>query len=151
SLNLLHALLPGEDASLLHSLTPDAVGPLAHALGVFAAVAMLVAARGLARRRRRAWQVATAVAVLSTTVHVLHGLNHGTLASTVVLALLVARRSDFDGPGDDATRSLVVRRALVSLAAIGLYAAVALWINRYAADQPFTPRFVVAETLDGVL
>src|SRR5690349_441799 len=50
-LNLLHALLPGEDASLLHSFTPDAVGPLAHALGVFAAVAMLVAARGLARRR----------------------------------------------------------------------------------------------------
>jgi lysyl-tRNA synthetase, class II len=149
-LNLLHAVLPGDDASLLHSFTPDAVGPLSEALGVFAAIAMLVAARGLTRRRRRAWQVATAVAVLSTTVHVLHGLNHGTLASTVVLALLVARRSEFDGPGDATTRNLFARRAIVSLAAISAYALAALWINRFAADQSFTPHFVVAETLDGI-
>ena len=60
-LNILHAVLPGDDAGLLHSLTPDAVGPLAHAAGVLVAVALLVAARGLARRRRRAWQVATAL------------------------------------------------------------------------------------------
>src|SRR5262249_30208536 len=80
-LNLLHAILPGGDQGILHSMTPDAAGPLAHAAGVLAAIALLVAARGLARQRRRAWQVAVAVASLSTVLHVLYGLNHGTLAS----------------------------------------------------------------------
>jgi lysyl-tRNA synthetase class 2 len=150
-LNLVHGVLPGRNAGLLHSLTPDAVGPLAKAFGVFAAVAMLVASRGLARRRHRAWQVATAVAGLSAGIHVLHGFNHGTLASAVVLVLLVARRHDFDGPGDADSRGLVARRALTVVAVIGAYALVALWVNRTAADQPLTLRFALRETFDDLL
>jgi lysyl-tRNA synthetase, class II len=150
-LNLIHGVLPGRDIGILHTLTPDAVGPLAKASGAFAAVAMLIASRGLARRRHRAWQVATAVTGLSTTIHVLHGFNHGTLASAVVLVLLIARRHDFDGPGDSESRALVARRVLSVLTAIGLYALLALWLNRTAADQPLTLRFVVRETLDGLL
>jgi lysyl-tRNA synthetase class 2 len=149
-LNLIHGVLPGRNAGLLHSITPDAVGPLAKAAGVFAAVAMLVASRGLARRRRRAWQVATAVTGLSTAIHVLHGFNHGTLASAVVLILLIARRHDFDGPGDTASRALVARRAVGVVTVIGLYALTALWVNRTAADQPYTLRFALRETLDGL-
>ena len=150
-LNLVHGVLPGRNAGLLHSLTPDAVGPLAKAFGVFAAVAMLVASRGLARRRHRAWQVATAVTGLSTFIHVLHGFNHGTLASAVVLVLLVARRHDFDGPGDTGSRGLVARRALTVVTVVGLYSFVALWVNRTAADQPLTLRFVLRETFDDLL
>ena len=150
-LNVVHAMLPGEDVGLLHSLTPDAVGPLARAAGVLTAVALLVAARGLARQRHRAWQVATALATLSTCLHVLHGLNHGTLASAVVLVVLVARRHDFDRPGDTATRHLLVTRLLVAAGAIGLYAIGALWLNRMAADQPFTGTFAARETFDGLV
>jgi lysyl-tRNA synthetase class 2 len=150
-LNLIHGVLPGRDIGILHTFTPDAVGPLAKASGAFAAVAMLIASRGLARRRHRAWQVATAVTGLSTTIHVLHGFNHGTLASAVVLVLLIARRHDFDGPGDSESRALVARRVLSVLTAIGLYALLALWLNGTAADQPLTLRFVVRETLDGLL
>jgi lysyl-tRNA synthetase class 2 len=149
-LNLIHGVLPGRNFGMLHSFTPDAVGPLAKASGVFAAAAMLVASRGLARRRHRAWQVATSVAGLSTTVHLLHGFNHGTLASAVVLVLLIARRHDFDGPGDTESRSLVARRALTVIGAIGLYALIALWLNQRAADQPLTLRFALRETLDGL-
>lgn len=149
-LNLIHGMLPGRNAGLLHGITPDAVGPLAKAFGIFAAVAMLVASRGLARRRHRAWQVATSVAALSATIHVLHGFNHGTLASAVVLVLLIARRHDFDGPGDAGSRWLVVRRASTVVGAIGLYAVVALWLNRTAADQPLTLRFALRETFDGL-
>ena len=149
-LNLIHGVLPGRNAGLLHNITPDAVGPLAKAAGVFAAVAMLVASRGLVRRRHRAWQVATIVTGLSTALHVLHGFNHGTLASAVVLVLLIARRHDFDGPGDTESRGLVARRVLTVITAIGLYAVVALWVNRTAADQPLTLRFALRETLDGL-
>lgn len=150
-LNLVHTLLPGDDTGILHSFTPDAVGPLARAAGALAAVALLVASRGLARRQQRAWQVATAVAGASTVLHVLNGLNHGTLASTIVLVLLVARRQDFDRPGDAATRHLIVARFGLAVIAIAVYATAGLWLNQMAADQPLTPRFELSETVGGLL
>jgi lysyl-tRNA synthetase class 2 len=150
ALDLLHVMLPGADSGLLHSLTPDAVGPLARAAGALAAVALLVAARGLARRRHRAWQVATVLAALSTLLHVLHGFNDGTLASAVVLVLLVARRSDFDGPGDSATRHQILSRVAVVAGAVVGYGTFALWLNQMAADQSFTPGFAAREILRGL-
>jgi lysyl-tRNA synthetase, class II len=151
SLNLLHTILPGDDAGLLRNLTPDAVGPLARAVGALASVALLVAARGLARRRRRAWQVAVVVAGASATLHVLHGLNDGTLASLVVLSVLVARRSDFDRPGDARTRHLTAARIALSVAAIAAYGVVALWLNQMAADQPFTWGFAARALLQSAV
>jgi lysyl-tRNA synthetase class 2 len=138
-LDLLHAILPGDDAGILRPLTPDAAGPLARAAAALAAIAMLAAARGLARRRRRAWQVATAVAGLSTVLHVLHGLNDGTLASALVLVLLIARRDDFDGPGDANTRRRVLGRIGMLAGGLLVYGTAALWLNRLAADRPFSP------------
>ena len=151
ALDLFHVILPGADRGYLHPLTPDAVGPLARAAGALVAVALLVAARGLARRRHRAWQVASGLAALSTLLHVLHGFNDGTLASTVVLVLLIARRSDFDGPGDSATRHLIVARVAVVAGAIAVYGTFALWLNRLAADQTFTARFAAREVARGLL
>ena len=150
-LDLLHALLPGGDTGLLRALTPDAVGPLSRAAGVLAAVALLVAARGLARRRHRAWQVALAVAAASLVLHAVRGLDHGALTSAITVVLLLARRHDFDRPGDAATRSLLAARLATSAAAIVGVSLVALWLNRAAADQPFTLRFAVDETLLGLL
>ena len=150
-LNLVHTVLPGDDTGILHSLTPDAVGPLARAAGALAAVALLFAARGLARRRQRAWQVATMVAGVSTALHVLNGLNHGTLASAIVLVLLIARRQDFDRPGDAATRHLIAVRLVLASASIAVYAVTALWLNQMAADQPLTPKFALWETTEGLL
>jgi lysyl-tRNA synthetase class 2 len=150
-LNLVHTILPGDDTGLLHSFTPDAVGPLARAAGALAGVALLVAARGLARRRHRAWQVATVVAGASTLLHVLDGLNHGTLASAIVLVLLVARRHDFDRPGDATTRHLIAARLGVAIVSISLYALAALWVNQMAADQPLTLRFALRETVGGLI
>jgi lysyl-tRNA synthetase class 2 len=149
-LNLLHAVLPGRDSGLLHSMTPDAVGPLAHATCVLTALALLLAVRGLARQRHRAWQVATAVAAISTSLHVLRGLAPGTLASTVVLVLLLARRHDFDRPGDASVRRVVATRTATALGAITAYAFSALWLNRMAADQAFSTHFAVHETLYGL-
>ena len=149
-LQLFHTILPGDGSGVLHSLTPAAVGPLTRAAGASAALALLFAARGLARRRRRAWQVAVAVSALETALHVLHGLGPGTLVSATVLSLLVARRDDFVLPGDVQTRLVIARRAGIAVVAIASYAIAALWLNRLAADQPVTLRFVARETLNGV-
>jgi lysyl-tRNA synthetase, class II len=150
ALNLFHLMLPGDDTGLLRSMTPDAVGPLAHAAGALLAVALLVAARGLARRRHRAWQVAVTVAGLSTALHVLHGLTHGTLVSALILVVLLARRHDFDGPGDTATKHLIVARFAIAVALLALYGVAALVLNSAAADQPFTLGFAAHEILRGL-
>jgi lysyl-tRNA synthetase, class II len=151
TLELLHTVLPGEGHGVLRDLTPDAVGPLSRATGAFAGVALLFASRGLARRRRRAWQLAVTVAALSTCLHVLHGLNQGTLVSTFVLILLVARRQDFDLPGDRQTRWLIATRGVAALAAIFAFGCVSLWVNRVAADQPFTIAFGTREIVSALL
>jgi lysyl-tRNA synthetase class 2 len=152
SLELLHTILPGgEDSGLIRDLTPDAVGPLAHAAYVFVGLALLLAARGLARRRRRAWQVAVVLAALSTTLHVLHRLGHGTIVSAVVLILLVATRNEFTLPGDEQTRFQIVTRTGVAAATIAAYGVLALWVNRLDADQPFSLRFAAHEILAGLL
>ena len=150
-LDLLHAILPGDDGGLLRSLTPDAVGPLSRAAGVLAAVALLIASRGLVRRRRRAWQVAAVLSGFSTVLHVARGLDHGSLAAAVTLVVLLARRHDFDGPGDTSARRMVAYRLGTALTAIGGFALVALWVNRAAADQPFTARFALTEILRGLV
>jgi lysyl-tRNA synthetase class 2 len=150
-LQLLHTVLPGEDSGVLHDLTPAAVGPLARAAGAFLGVALLFAARGLARRRRRAWLLALVVASLAAGLHVLHGLSHGTPASIVILILLVARRDDFALPGDHTTRFVPAKRAALAAATLALYSCAALWLNRLSADQPFTLRFAGRETVRGLL
>ena len=151
ALNLFHAMLPGEDSGFLRSMTPDGVGPLAHATGALLAIGLLFAARGLARRRRRSWQVAVTLAGLSTLLHVLHGFSHGTLVSAVLLVVLLARRHDFDGPGDEATKHLLLIRLGIAAAALAAYGVAALWLNRIAADQPFTAGFAAREVGRGLL
>jgi lysyl-tRNA synthetase class 2 len=151
SLELLHTILPGSDEGVLRSLTPDAAGPLSHAACCFTGLALLFAARGLARRRRRAWEVAVAVAALSTVLHLLHGVNHGTTISAAVLILLVARRQDFPLPGDEQTRFLILRRTALAAGAIAAFGCAALWVNRLDADQPFTLRFAGREIASGLL
>ncbi|HEY6961883.1 MAG TPA: phosphatidylglycerol lysyltransferase domain-containing protein [Gaiellaceae bacterium] len=148
-LNLFHMMLPGEDTGLLRSVTPDSVGPFAHAAGALLAAALLVAARGLARRRRRAWQVAVGVASVSLVLHVLHGIGHGTTITAAILVLLLARRHDFDGPGDETTRPLIAKRAVAAVTAVAAYGVAALWLNQAAADQPFTLRFALRELVHG--
>jgi lysyl-tRNA synthetase, class II len=151
ALDLFHAMLPGDDTGLLRSMTPDAVGPLAHAACTLVAVALLLAARGLARRRRRAWRVALFLAALSMLLHVLHGFSHGTLVSAILVVVLLARRHDFDGPGDETTRNLIARRLGVAIVAVGAYGIAALWLNRIAADQSFTLPFALREVVRGAL
>ena len=151
ALDLVHGILPGDNEGVVRALTPDGVGPLTRATATLVGLGLIVAARGLARRRRRAWRVATALAALSATLHVLHGLNAGTLASTVVLVALVARRESFDGPGAPDTWRIAFGRALIVLGIIAGFGTAAVWLNRMVADQPFGPRFALNEIARGAL
>ena len=70
--------------------------------------------------------------------------------SAIMLILLVARRHDFVLPGDAQTRFLIAKRTALAVVAIAAYGIAAVWLNRLAADQPFTLAFAGRETLRGL-
>jgi lysyl-tRNA synthetase, class II len=146
ALGLADALLPSREATFLSALAPSAILPVTSALlGPFA-LALLAAARGLARRKRRSWQLSLVVLGGSTALHVLHGFHAGAAVTALLFVALVAHRHEFDVPGDPASRPRIALRALLAGAAIFLYGAGALWLNQLAANQPVSLGLIVHET-----
>jgi lysyl-tRNA synthetase class 2 len=79
-------------------------------------------------------------------LHLQHGFGYGAIATGLVAVALLARRGDFDAPGDPEARPRVAMRALLFAAAILTYACGALWVNRMVADQDYTLSFALRET-----
>jgi lysyl-tRNA synthetase class 2 len=146
ALGVLDAMLPERSETILSRFAPERVHPLASALVAPLGLALLAVARGLARRRRPAFQLSVGLLVPLIALHILHGFGYGAVATALVLIALVARRQDFSAPGDPEARPQIVRAGLLLLAGVYVYGLAALWINRIAADQPFTLRFGLAET-----
>jgi lysyl-tRNA synthetase, class II len=145
-LGVLDGVLPNQRHALIANLAPEHVHGIGLALVAPLGLALIVAARGLARRKRRAWQVAVAVLCGLVVLHLQHGFGYGAIGTGLVAVGLLARRSDFDAPGDPEAHPRILLRALVFGAVIFAYAFSALWINRVMADQPFTFAFATRET-----
>jgi len=145
-IGLADALLPSHDRTFLTPLAPDAVRPVATALVGPLALALMVVAGGLARRKRRAWQVSLALLGGSTVLHLLHGFHAGAAGTALLAVALVAQRHEFDAPGDPASRPALALRALLLAAGIFLYGALALWLNQIAIDQPISLGLIARET-----
>jgi lysyl-tRNA synthetase, class II len=148
-LDIASAVTPelADRVKLIEGVAPNAVPGLASALIVPTGLALIALARGLGRRRRRAWQVTVALVLIAAVLHILKGLDYEEATVSIALALaLVARRHDFEGSGDPATRREIGLRALVYAVAIFAYGTVALWVNRIEADRPYTIGFAVRET-----
>jgi lysyl-tRNA synthetase class 2 len=116
-------------AHLLLSVLPEAVPRAAHALALPAGAALLVIARQLTQRRRRALTLAVAVLVIAGLLNLLKGLD---LAEAIVCwtaaGILVAARSSFcvgpqDGPLAAARQALVAGGASLGVAFATLFAA----------------------------
>ena len=146
AIGLADALLPSHDRTFLSPLAPGAVRPLTTALVAPLALALLVVAGGLARRKRRAWQVSLALLGGSSVLHLLHGFNAGAAVTTLLAVALVAQRHEFDAPGDPATRPALAARALLLAAGTFLYGLLALWLNQLAVDQPASLGLMAHET-----
>jgi lysyl-tRNA synthetase, class II len=148
-LDIASAVTPelADRVKLIEGVAPNVVPGLASALIVPTGLALIVLARGLRRRRHRAWQLTVALVLAAAVLHILKGLDYEEAIASIALGLaLIARRHDFDGSGDPATRGEVAVRALLYAAAIFAYGAAALWINRIAADQPYSLDFAFHET-----
>ena len=104
-------------AHLLLSILPEAVPRTAHALALPVGVALLVAARQLTQRRRRALTLAVAVLAVAGVLNLLKGLDIAEAVAcwTVAGALFAGRSAFCVGPQEGPVAA--ARQALLALAA----------------------------------
>ncbi len=96
-------------------------------------IALIWLSRSLARRRRRAWQLAVGIVLASALAHLAKGLDvEEAIISLALLVALIRYRSRFDIPGDPAT----MRPLLALVVALGAVAAVVLGIELHGGELP---------------
>ena len=132
------SLIPAIDPSHAHGLTKGLIAPLAAAL--------VVTARSLARGSRRGWQVAIALLALLVALHVERRFDEGAIVTGVVLVALIARRADFQLPGDPSSRPRLAVQAALAAGFIAVYGLVTIWFNRLMADRPYSFGFALRVT-----
>ena len=150
AIDLITAVVPhtGPALGLMVSVAPRVVFPAAHVLLVPAGVLLLLTARGLRRRNRRALRLAAGLLGLSAVLQLLRGPDYAAAIVTGLVAVaLVARRDDFPYRGDPAARP----SALLRLAGIGGftlgYGVIAVWAYQTTAGLVFSFPAAVADTL----
>jgi len=126
-IGLVSALTPeiASRVELVGGILPPGWPEAARVVTVACALGLIWLSRSLARRRRRAWQLAVAVVVASAVAHLAKGLDfEEATASLLLLVALVRWRRRFDVPGDPASvRPLLgLGAALAALAAVGVAA-----------------------------
>ncbi len=106
AIGLVSALTPemADRVKLAKGLLPPGWPEAARVLTVAFAIGLIWLARSLAKRRRRAWQLAVGVVVASAAAHLAKGLDfEEAAASLLLLGALVRWRRRFDVPGDPAS------------------------------------------------
>jgi len=122
-IGLVSALTPemANRVEIVQGVLPPGWPEAARVLTVACGIGLIWLSRSLARRRRRAWQLAVAVVLASAVAHLAKGLDfEEATISLLLLAALVAWRRRFDVPGDPASlRPLLgLGAAFVGLAAV---------------------------------
>src|SRR6266550_1850484 len=151
TLGVIEAVTPDHRSALIAALAPENVHGVSEALVAPLGLMLLVAARGLARRKHRAWQISVVVLLWLVALHLQHRFGYGAIATGLVAVALLARRADFDAQGDASANPRIALRAFLFGTSIFGYAFSALWLNRVMADQPFTLSFALRETLRGAV
>jgi lysyl-tRNA synthetase class 2 len=124
-IGLVSALTPemADRLDVVRGVLPPGWPEAARVLTIAFGLGLIWLSRSLARRRRRAWQLAIAVVLASAVAHLAKGLDfEEAVVSLLLLVALVRWRRRFDVPGDPASvRPLVgLGVGLAGIAAVGL-------------------------------
>ena len=131
-----------------HTRLGDAlVDGLAIVVAVGLAAVMLVLARGVARRKRRAWRLVFAVVVVACAVYLRHRTWEAAALNAAMAWLLWWTRGEFRAESEPSSRWLAVRAGALT-ACVSFFAGMAL-NARTAPDADSWP--VVRETLRGLV
>ena len=150
-LGVLDGILPQHGHTFVDTIAPMGTHTVTRSLVAPVGLALVVVARGLARRKRRAWQLAAVLLLAFALLHVLRGFTVGAALALLLALVVVARREEFDAPAEPASERRILGRALLVVGAVLVYGAAALWVNRLMADQPFTFPFALRETARAAL
>jgi lysyl-tRNA synthetase, class II len=105
-IGLVSALTPemADRLRIVQGILPPGWPEAARVLTVACSLGLIWLSRSLARRRRRAWQLAVAVVIASAVAHLAKGLDfEEATISLLLLVALVRWRRRFDVPGDPAS------------------------------------------------
>jgi lysyl-tRNA synthetase, class II len=152
-LGLLDALFPEHRKSLVGSLDAAHVHGVTKGLVAPLTIALIVAARSLARGNRRAWQIAIALLAVLFALHLERRFDDGAIVTGIAVVVLIACRGTFTSRGDPSVRPRVLLHAVLLGAGVVAYGVVTLWVNRMMADTPFTIPFsleVIGRALVGL-
>src|SRR5882724_2031677 len=163
---------------VVKGVLPPGVPTAARIVALAFGIALIWLSRSLARRRRRAWQLAVVIVIGSAIAHLAKGLDVEEAATTLVLlAALLRLRHRFTAPGDsEAARPLLVIVLLaagIGAATLGFelrgaaipdrlgdvfeaagfllgFSALFLWLRplSHAVEQTVTERHAVRELVD---
>ena len=140
----------------VNAVVPGTLTTVTRASDVIVGLLLLMLARGLRRRKRRAWQAVVALLVFDIIIHVpMHVSMHSvhfvrlvsisTVVAIVLLGILIARQQDFYAVGDPRTRRTSVR-VFVTLVAIDFGIGLC-----YLAVGPLAGSYSVTQRLQDVL
>jgi lysyl-tRNA synthetase, class II len=105
-ISIVSALTPefADRTDLVSAVLPPGVPEAARTVALALGLGLVFFARGLARRKRRAWQLAVVLVVASALAHLAKGLDfEEATVHLVLLAALLRARRHFVAPGDPAT------------------------------------------------
>jgi lysyl-tRNA synthetase, class II len=145
AIGLVSAMTPemANRVELVRGVLPPGWPEAARVLTIAFGIGLIWLSRSLAKRRRRAWQLAVAVVVASAAAHLAKGLDVEEAAvSLLLLAALVHWRRRFDVPGDPAS----VRPLLGLGAALAAIGAIVVSEELRGAELPHT----AADALSGI-
>ncbi|HET8751751.1 MAG TPA: phosphatidylglycerol lysyltransferase domain-containing protein [Gaiellaceae bacterium] len=134
-IGIVSALTPemADRVDVVQGILPPGWPEAARVLTVACGVGLIWLSRSLARRRRRAWQLAVAVVVASAVAHLAKGLDFEEASISLVLLLaLLRQRRRFDVPGDPAS----IRPLLALVGALTGIAAIAVSEELRGAELP---------------
>jgi lysyl-tRNA synthetase class 2 len=132
-IGIVSALTPemGGRSDVVRAVLPQGWPAAARTLTLAFALSLLWLSRGLARRKRRAWQLAVAFVVGSAVTHLAKGLDfEEATGSLLVLVALLRTRREFVAPGDPESvqpllQVLLALLILVPIAVLHFYGTVA--------------------------
>ena len=138
--------------SLVREYLSTSTPGFADGLVVASSFGLLLLARGLARRRHRAWQAAVVILALSAVLHLIKGLDvEEAIFDVVVLVLLVRKRRAFYAAGDPGGPQRAGVAALEALVGLIVYGLVAIAIHDMVRGMAFHPLASLRMTLYGML
>jgi lysyl-tRNA synthetase, class II len=121
-IGILSTLAPemAERSRIVEGVLPPGWPSAARTLTLSIGFSLLWLSRGLARRKRRAWQLAVALVLASAVAHLARGLDiEEALGTLAVLGVLLASRREFVAPGDpESVRPLL--QVSLAMGVIGL-------------------------------